>query len=176
MEVRDIVETLGVADARARVRAGELERLLRPRTPGGVLAQCRGAACVLLACREHGVRLEAREVALASCVTVDALLGAVATCQRILGIQYVACIAALLLCSFDVAAAVATDRQWGCARCAVPWGILPTRPLSLHCSTGLLMQTSNLTNHRCNINNFWKQLQGKVPGDDSCSTACAHEP
>lgn len=96
--------------------------------------------------------------------------------QRILGIQYVACIALFFCVSFDVAAAVATDRQWGCARCAVPWDILPTRPLSLHCSTGLLMQTSNLTNHRCNINNFWKQLQGKVPGDDSCSTACAHEP
>lgn len=139
MEARDIAESLGVADAKARVRACELERLLRPRTPGGVLAQCRGAASVLLACREHGVRVEAREVALASCVTVDALLGATATCQRILGIQFAISLSLpspfLLRCPLSLSLTClvvcvhvrAAGRQWGCGRCAARWDTRRTR-------------------------------------------------
>ena len=89
MEARAILDSLGLADVATRTRAGELERLLRPQTTCGALAQCRGAASVLLACRECGQNVEPREVAMAGCVTVDQLLVALAACQRILRIKFV---------------------------------------------------------------------------------------
>ena len=91
MQAQDIIEHLGLTDEAIRFRACELERLLTPRTLSGILAQTRGAVCVLLACREHDQKIEARQVALTSCVTVDQLLSSLATCQRMLNIQFVSC-------------------------------------------------------------------------------------
>ena len=98
MEAHAILDSLGVADAATRTRAGELERLLRPRTTAAALAQCRGAVSVLLACREHNQSVEPREVSMAGCVTVDQLLVALSACQRMLNLRFVAVAAACLCC------------------------------------------------------------------------------
>ena len=87
MQAEDIIESLGITDEETRTRAAVLERLLIPRTPSGVLSQCRGAVSVLQACREHDQKVEARQVAIVSCVTVEQLLNALATCQKILNIK-----------------------------------------------------------------------------------------
>lgn len=89
MDPETLAKNLGIEDKHVVGKANEYSRLVQIRAPSG-LGQgelARGAACLLIACKNKDIQFDKAKACRFCCSTQAQLISVTAMCQRLLGIK-----------------------------------------------------------------------------------------